>query len=87
MSGLRSLRHKLALIFFLVTAAAFSAIFFVVVPQLEQSLKDQRLDDLEEEAKAARSALELLRCREGGSRWRRSSPTESGPPRTPPTRA
>jgi signal transduction histidine kinase len=60
MSRLRSLRHKLALIFFLVTAAAFSVIFFVVVPQLEQSLKEQRLDNLEEEAKGARSALELL---------------------------
>ena len=59
MSRLRSLRHKLALIFFLVTAAAFSAIFFVVVPQLEQSLKEQRLDSLEEEAKGARPALEL----------------------------
>jgi signal transduction histidine kinase len=59
MSGLRSLRHKLALIFFLVTAAAFSVIFFVVVPQLEQSLKEQRLDNLEEEARGARPALEL----------------------------
>jgi signal transduction histidine kinase len=59
MSRLRSLRHKLALIFFVVLAAAFSVIFFVVVPQLEQSLKEQRLDNLEEEAKGARSALEL----------------------------
>lgn len=59
MSRLRSLRHKLALIFFLVTAAAFSVIFFVVVPQLEHSLKEQRLDNLEAEARAARSALEL----------------------------
>jgi signal transduction histidine kinase len=59
MSRLRSLRHKLALIFFLITAAAFSAIFFVVVPQLEQSLKEQRLDNLEEEARGARPALDL----------------------------
>jgi signal transduction histidine kinase len=59
MSRLRSLRHKLALIFFLVTAAAFSVIFFVVVPQLEQSLKEQRLDNLEDEARGARPALEL----------------------------
>jgi signal transduction histidine kinase len=58
-SQLRSLRHKLALIFFLITAAAFSAIFFGVVPQLEQSLKEQRLNSLEDEARTARPALEL----------------------------
>ncbi len=40
-------------------AAAFSVIFFVVVPQLEQSLKEQRLDSLEREARSARAALEL----------------------------
>jgi len=59
MSRLRSLRHKLSLIFFLITFAAFSVIWFVVVPQLEQNLKEQRLDSLEDEAKGARSALEL----------------------------
>ena len=41
MSPLRSLRHKLAFIFFLVTAAAFTVIWFVVVPQLEQNLKER----------------------------------------------
>ena len=56
---LHSLRHTLALIFFLIMAAAFSVIFFVVVPQLEQSLKEQRLDTLEREARNARAALEL----------------------------
>jgi two-component system, OmpR family, sensor kinase len=60
-SRLRSLRHKLALIFFLITAAAFSAIWFVVVPQLEHNLKERRLESLEEEAKAATPALELPR--------------------------
>jgi two-component system OmpR family sensor kinase len=59
MSPLRSLRHKLAFIFLLITAAAFSSIWFVVVPQLEQNLKERRLENLAEEAKAARSALEL----------------------------
>ena len=59
MSRLHSLRHTLALIFFLIMAAAFSVIFFVVVPQLEQSLKEQRLDSLEREARNARTALEL----------------------------
>ena len=59
MSPFRSLRHKLGFIFFLITAAAFSVIWFVVVPQLEQNLKERRLDSLAEEAKEARSALEL----------------------------
>jgi two-component system OmpR family sensor kinase len=58
MSRLRSLRHKIALIFFLITAAAFSAIWFGVVPQLEQNLKERRLASLQEEAKAAKSALD-----------------------------
>ena len=60
MSRLRSLRHKLGFVFFLITAAAFSAIWFVIVPQLEQNLKEQRLDNLTEEAKTARSALDTL---------------------------
>jgi signal transduction histidine kinase len=58
MSRLRSLRHKIAFLFFVITAAAFSTIWFVVVPQLEQNLKERRLGNLEEEAKAARPALE-----------------------------
>jgi two-component system, OmpR family, sensor kinase len=59
MTSLRSLRYKLAFIFFLITAAAFMVIWFVVVPQLEQNLKEQRLDNLVEESKATRSALQL----------------------------
>ena len=59
MSWLRSLRQKIALLFFVITAAAFSAIWFVVVPQLEQNLKERRLANLIEEAKAAKPALEL----------------------------
>jgi two-component system OmpR family sensor kinase len=58
MSRLRSLRQKIAFIFFLITAAAFSAIWFVVVPQLEQNLKERRLANLQEEARAARPPLE-----------------------------
>src|SRR5215213_2277151 len=58
MSRLRSLRQKIALIFFLITAAAFTAIWFVVVPQLEQNLKERRLDSLQAEARDARAALE-----------------------------
>jgi two-component system, OmpR family, sensor kinase len=58
MSTLRSLRYKIAFIFFLVTAAAFTLIWFGVVPQLEQNLKQRRLDDLVAQAKAFRPALE-----------------------------
>src|SRR5215211_1910027 len=59
MTSLRSLRYKIAFIFFLVTALAFTVIWFVVVPQLESNLKERRLDNLQEEARAARPALEL----------------------------
>jgi two-component system OmpR family sensor kinase len=65
MSRLRSLRQKIAFIFFVITATAFSAIWFVVVPQLEQNLKERRLANLQEEAKAARPQLELPQV--GGS--------------------
>ena len=59
MSRLHSLRQKIAFLFFVITAAAFSAIWFVVVPQLEQNLKERRLTNLQEEARAAKPALEL----------------------------
>ena len=63
MSYLRSLRQKLAFIFFLVMAAAFTFIWFLVVPQLEQNLKDQRIDTLREEARDARPALQAKNLR------------------------
>jgi signal transduction histidine kinase len=59
MTSLRSLRYKLSFIFLLITAAAFMVIWFVVVPQLEQNLKERRVDNLVEEAKATRTALQL----------------------------
>ena len=58
MSRLRSLRQKIAFIFFVITATAFSAIWFGVVPQLEENLKERRLTNLQEEARAARAPLE-----------------------------
>jgi signal transduction histidine kinase len=58
MTRLASLRYKIAFIFFLVTAAAFTSIWFVVIPQLEQNLKERRLDNLQEEARNARAPLE-----------------------------
>jgi two-component system OmpR family sensor kinase len=59
MTSLRSLRYKIAFILFLIIGAAFSVIWFVVVPQLEQNLKERRLDNLAEEVRAARLALQL----------------------------
>jgi hypothetical protein len=73
MSFLNSLRQKLAFIFFLVMAAAFSFIWFLVVPQLEQNLKEERIDNLVEEARAARPALEAENLR-----GRAPSPEEWG---------
>jgi two-component system, OmpR family, sensor kinase len=58
MSRLRSLRQKIAFIFFVITALAFSAIWFVVVPQLEENLKERRLTSLQNEARDARAALQ-----------------------------
>jgi two-component system OmpR family sensor kinase len=58
MSRLRSLRQKIAFIFFVITALAFSAIWFVVVPQLEENLKERRLSSLQNEARDARAALQ-----------------------------
>jgi signal transduction histidine kinase len=42
----RSLGNKLALVFFAVIAVAFTAIFFIVVPQLQSNLEQQRVTEL-----------------------------------------
>ncbi len=55
---LRSLRNKLALLFFGIVALAFGLVFFLVVPQLQSSLEDQQLDDLERAARATAGQLE-----------------------------
>ncbi|MEJ7750085.1 MAG: HAMP domain-containing sensor histidine kinase [Thermoleophilaceae bacterium] len=57
---LRTLRNKLALVFFAITATAFSILYFFVVPQLEANLVDRRLDGLERVARGARPSLETL---------------------------
>jgi two-component system, OmpR family, sensor kinase len=51
---LHSLRNKLALVFFLITAAAFSVIYFYVVPGREEALQGRQLHDLQVVAKQAR---------------------------------
>ena len=57
---LRTLRNKLALVFFAITATAFAVIYFVFVPQLEANLEEKKLDDLEVAAKGSESELEGL---------------------------
>jgi two-component system, OmpR family, sensor kinase len=57
---LRSLRNKLALLFFVITAAAFGVIYFFVVPQLERNLEREKMADLGAVARDAEDALEAL---------------------------
>ena len=57
---LRSLRNKLALLFFAITAAAFSALYFFAVPQLEENLERRKLDALEHVAASSKPTLESL---------------------------
>ena len=58
MPKLRSLRNKLAFLFFAITAAAFAVIYFVVVPQLESSLERQQLRDIGRSAAVSSPTLE-----------------------------
>jgi len=54
MSRLRltSIKYRLTLLFFAITAGAILVIFFYVVPQLESSLTSEKLDTLERDAAA-----------------------------------
>jgi two-component system, OmpR family, sensor kinase len=54
---LRSLRNKLALVFFAITAVAFSVIYFSVATQPESNLQERRLRDLELLAGIYKSSL------------------------------
>jgi two-component system, OmpR family, sensor kinase len=58
--GIRSLRNKLALLFFGITAAALGLIYFIVIPQLEQNLEQEQMSDLRRVARGAESSLETL---------------------------
>jgi signal transduction histidine kinase len=55
---LRSLRNKLALLFFGIVALAFGLVFVLVVPQLRSNLENQQLDDLERASSATAEQLE-----------------------------
>jgi two-component system OmpR family sensor kinase len=57
---LRSLRNRLALLFFAVTALALAVVVFVFLPQLESNIVDQKLTDLRASAVAAAPRLEAV---------------------------
>jgi two-component system, OmpR family, sensor kinase len=56
----RSLRDKLTLLFFGVTAAAFSVLYFLVVPGLESNLRDQKFEQLARVAEGTQGTFDRL---------------------------
>ena len=48
--GPKSIKYRLMLLFFAITAGAILVIYFYVVPQLESNLISQKIDDLEHDA-------------------------------------
>jgi signal transduction histidine kinase len=56
----RSLRDKLTLLFFGITAAAFAVLYFLVVPGLESNLRDQKFDELTRVAAGAEDSFDRL---------------------------
>jgi signal transduction histidine kinase len=57
---LRSLRNRLALLFFAVTALALAVVVFVFLPQLESNIVDQKLGDLRKSAIVAAPRLQSV---------------------------
>ena len=57
---LRSLQNKLALLFLAITAIAFAAAIFVVLPRLTTQLQEERLVDLERVARSSAPSLERV---------------------------
>ena len=57
---LRSLRNRLALLFFAVTALALAVVVFFFLPQLESQIVDQKLGELRKAAIAAAPRLERV---------------------------
>ncbi|HEU0019858.1 MAG TPA: HAMP domain-containing sensor histidine kinase [Thermoleophilaceae bacterium] len=56
----RSLRDKLTLLFFGVTAAAFAVLYLLVVPELESNLRDQKFEELARVADGAQANFDRL---------------------------
>src|SRR3712207_3228211 len=57
MPGLRSLRNRLAVVFGLIVLGAIGTVYLSVTPRLEESLRAQKLDALQEEAGRAAPGL------------------------------
>ena len=57
---LRSLQNKLALLFLAITALAFAAAIFVVLPRLTTELQQEQLVDLEQVARQSSPAVERV---------------------------
>jgi two-component system, OmpR family, sensor kinase len=57
-SPFTSIKYRLALLFFAITAGAIMIIYFYVVPQLESSLTDEKLQGLRKDATAYSRPLE-----------------------------
>jgi two-component system, OmpR family, sensor kinase len=57
---LRSVRTKLALVFFAIIAAAFGVLYFIATPQLESKLEQRQLDDMLAAAKDLRLRVDAV---------------------------
>jgi two-component system, OmpR family, sensor kinase len=57
---LRSVRTKLALVFFAIIAAAFGLLYFIATPQLESKLEQRQLDDIQSSAQDVRPRLRAV---------------------------
>ena len=56
----RSLRDKLTLLFFGITAIAVAVLYFLVVPELESNLREQRVESLARVAEATQESFDEL---------------------------
>jgi two-component system, OmpR family, sensor kinase len=57
---LRSVRTKLALVFFAIIAAAFGLLYFIATPQLQSKLEQRQLDDIGSSAADVRPNLKAV---------------------------
>ena len=57
---LRSVRTKLAFVFFAIIAAAFGLLYFIATPQLETKLEQRQLDDIRSSAQDVRPRIKAL---------------------------
>jgi signal transduction histidine kinase len=57
---LRSVRTKLALVFFAIIAAAFGLLYFIATPQLESKLEQRQLDDIRSAAQDVRPRFKAV---------------------------